>query len=181
MDAYADIVTSISRFSPDAAETCNFQNLLVVQPQEVRNPKILFRDKAIDEADRSNAYALMMHCDLLDDGFLANANFDSRIISTVDIQMLLQQLEDIISQFSANLHSPLDNIRLLGDRDETSPVVFETRVEQVDYCVHEVISQTSRDCLSAPAISRFNVPSCLEHYQRALRHVFIATKSPALK
>lgn len=146
---------NIRRFGPDAARSCDFQNLLVVQPRQDRDPKSLFFDRDIDDSARSNAYSLMMHCDLLEDGFLANASFDSKRISGDEIRILLRQLEDIVSQFSANADAPLGSLELLreaSEGDEVSNQVFERPMEKIDSCVHEVILQRSQSLMQNLAI-----------------------------
>lgn len=146
---------NIRRFGPDAAKSCDFQNLLVVQPEESRDPESLFFDRDIDDSARSNAYALMMHCNLLEDGFLANASFDSRRISDNEIRLLLRQLEDIVLQFSTNIDAPLGSLNLLrgtSEGDEISNQVFERAMEKIDSCVHEAILQRSQGLMQNQAI-----------------------------
>jgi non-ribosomal peptide synthetase component F len=141
-----------------AARACNFQSLLVVQPKQAKNPDSLFRHRSntSDHWARLNAYALMLQCDLTEEGFCAQASFDSRRISTREVEVLLRQFEDIVLQFSMRAaDASLDAIQLLSATDEegeSSTAILGMEMEKIQSCVHTVISHAAQSRLSDLAV-----------------------------
>jgi len=132
---------NISRFGSDAAKSCNFQNLLVVQPQLEWSSDSLFRDRDNDSNHwaRLNAYSLMMQCDLAADGFTARASYDSSVLSWNEMKGILEQFQYIIDMFSSKTVSALKDIEPLGDCVGGVMAVSDTKVERVQSCAHDVI------------------------------------------
>ncbi|KAE9970168.1 Nonribosomal Peptide Synthase (NRPS) [Venturia inaequalis] len=152
---------NIRRLGPGAANACSFENLLVVQPKQLPNPGSLFskRTNTSDHWSRLNAYALMLQCDITDDGFLANASFDPNRVSPEDVELMLVNLQHIIEQFSERIHGSIGDIQLLTTdivEDDLSMPLIETGVNLVRSCVHETISSTARNHLSDPAIESWD-------------------------
>ncbi|TLD23482.1 nonribosomal peptide synthetase [Venturia nashicola] len=152
---------NIRRLGPGAANACNFENLLVVQPQQRPNPHSLFsnRTNTSDHWSRLNAYALMLQCDITDDGFIANASFDPNRVSVDDVDLMLVNVQHIVKQFSENATSTIGDIQLLRTEiieDDLSISLIETGVSLVRSCVHEVISSTAKNYLSNLAIESWD-------------------------
>lgn len=158
MKPYQNVgLQNIRRFGPDAAQACSFENLLVIQPKQVKNPQSLFGDRSnsSDHWTRLNAYALMMQCDLINEGFVSNANYDSTRLTSEDVGLILQSLEDIIMQFASGLDAPVGDLHLYqpaAETEEAAALIIETGVEELESCVHDIIVEKSLSILSKMAI-----------------------------
>jgi len=149
---------NIRRLGVDIARACNFQNLLVIQPKLERDRDSLFDDRynTSDHWAKLNAYALMMQCDLEDDGFTARASFDSEVVTENEMQGILQDFENVIRHFSASSIAPLRNIHLQSSTTENSLAIWNSGAEEVQSCVHDVIWQNTKDRLSDLAVTSWD-------------------------
>lgn len=152
---------NIRRLGPGAANACNFDNLLVVQPKQLSNLDSLFsyRTNTSDHWSRLNAYALMLQCDITDDGFVANASFDPKRVSPEDVNLMLMHVQHIITQFFVRIHGTIADVQLLRTdimEDDVSIPIIETGVSLIQSCVHEVISSTARKHLPNLAIESWD-------------------------
>lgn len=152
---------NIRRLGPGAANACSFDNLLVVQPKQRPNPNSLFSNRAnsSDHWSRLNAYALMLQCDITDDGFIAKATFDPSRLLSEDVDLMLIDVQHIIRQFSENRYGTISGVQLLRTNiveDELSVPLIETGVNLAQACVHEVISNTAQKYPSNLAIESWD-------------------------
>jgi non-ribosomal peptide synthetase component F/aryl carrier-like protein len=86
---------SIRRSSPAASHACDFQTLLVVQPQELNigGTSLLGTWQKIDDDDWFDTYALVLTANLNAGDISITAQFDSRMIRTRATELFLQHLQ----------------------------------------------------------------------------------------
>ncbi|KAI1801775.1 non-ribosomal peptide synthase [Daldinia bambusicola] len=119
----------IRRLSPDAREACELRTGLVLHPSadadasdaSEKQPADGFvpagDEEAAQEALKFNTYALMLVCSLDPRGFLIMASFDSKTVTSPQMERMLRQLEKIIQQLIENPGARCDQIQLLSEED----------------------------------------------------------------
>lgn len=117
---------NIRRVSADAQLACEVKMGLVIQPRPAkvpdqstdRLPPFGIEDAA-HEALRFNSYPLMLACSLRSDGFEVTASFDSNLITELQMQRVLAQLECVVSQLHDNSTTQLSNITCLSEEERS--------------------------------------------------------------
>lgn len=119
----------IRRLSPDAREACELRTGLVLHPStdvETDGPSekqpadgfVPAGDaEAAQEALKFNTYALMLVCSLDPKGFLIMASFDSKTVTSPQMERMLRQLGQITQQFIENPDAKCGELQLLGEAD----------------------------------------------------------------
>ncbi|KAI0150707.1 peptide synthetase [Xylariaceae sp. FL1272] len=104
----------IRRLSPDAREACELRTGLVMHPstsaEDTNVQSKLPADgfvpagdaEAAQEALKFNTYALMLVCSLDPQGFLIMASFDSKTVTSLQMEKMLTQLGRLTQQFIQN-------------------------------------------------------------------------------
>ncbi|OJD33837.1 nonribosomal peptide [Diplodia corticola] len=134
---------SISRWGEDCRTACSFQSLVVVQPQpEEPGVNDILRHPGADDI-LARGYALMLECQLRDDGVLARASFDTEVLDALQVRRMLAQLDGLMQQLSAS-----DPSRPIGTLTSASPEDVATvlswnreRPLPVEHCVHTVVHE----------------------------------------
>ncbi|KAI0856054.1 peptide synthetase [Xylaria cubensis] len=104
----------IRRLSPDAREACELRTGIVMHPstadedagqgaKKVADGFVPAGDtEAAQEALKFNTYALMLVCSLDPQGFLIMASFDSKTVTSPQMEKILTQLGQLTQQFIEN-------------------------------------------------------------------------------
>ncbi|KAK8085892.1 hypothetical protein PG997_007163 [Apiospora hydei] len=158
-------LSAIRQISPEAQQACQFQTLLVIQPQE-QNVKDdgagLFVSEAEHGKSKSNAfdsYALTLICTLEAGRLELEFRFDSQVISRDTVGRMAHHFEYLLQGLCT---SDLDDTRL-GDvsltTDQDLAQIWNWNseaFESVDGCVHDLITQAAKDNRDATAISAWD-------------------------
>ncbi|KAL7629849.1 hypothetical protein AAE478_001372 [Parahypoxylon ruwenzoriense] len=119
----------IRRLSPDAREACELRTGLVLHPStdvdtdapSEKQPADGFVPagdaEAAQEALKFNTYALMLVCSLEAQGFLIMASFDSKTVSSLQMERMLHQLGRITQQFIENPDAKCGRLQLLTETE----------------------------------------------------------------
>ncbi|KAI1643091.1 non-ribosomal peptide synthase [Daldinia loculata] len=119
----------IRRLSPDAREACELRTGLVLHPSadadettpSEKQPADGFvpagDDEAAQEALKFNTYALMLVCSLDPRGFLVMASFDSKTVTSPQMERMLRQLEKITQQLVENPDARCSQLQILAEED----------------------------------------------------------------
>lgn len=91
---------NISRLGPDAAAACQFQSLMVIQPQQERLPDMFSDAQDLSQADAFSSYAITLICKQSPDSVQIEATFDSEVVDEIQLTRMLQQLRDIVQQLT---------------------------------------------------------------------------------
>lgn len=137
-------LSRIRQFGKQAAEACNFQNLLVVQPQEQKNDSSLFQSSSHDNAKAFASYPLVLTCRPEKGRANLTVAFDSDLTSRETGESLLRQLSHVMRQITT-LGSiaikdistvPPQDMQKLRDWNGVLPTPIST-------CIHDRIRQLS--------------------------------------
>ncbi|KAF3065948.1 Nonribosomal peptide synthetase 4 [Daldinia childiae] len=119
----------IRRLSPDAREACELRTGLVLHPSadadetapSEKQPADGFvpagDEEAAQEALKFNTYALMLVCSLDPRGFLVMASFDSKTVTSPQMERMLRQLEKITQQLVENPDARCSQLQILAEED----------------------------------------------------------------
>ncbi|KAK7991221.1 Nonribosomal peptide synthetase 13 [Apiospora saccharicola] len=154
----------IRQINPEAQQACQFQTLLVIQPQEQNvakddDPTSLFVSEAEHGKSASNAfdsYALTLICTLgANREVLLEFRFDSQVISRDTVDRMSRHFEHLLQGLCS---SALDET-LLGDVSPTTDQDLDQiwkwnaeAFESVDGCVHDLITEAARRHPGATAV-----------------------------
>ena len=152
----------IRRVSPEAERGSQFQTLLVVQPaeedSEVENELFRSTRTNVDDAgalSAFNTYAIMLECQLKEQGLQLNISFDSAVVPKKQVERMMQQLENVLRQLRSPEHAQtkLANVETVSEQDLQEIWSWNARVpEAVEACVHDLIAETTRRQPEAPAV-----------------------------
>jgi fusarinine C synthase len=121
----------IRRLSPDAREACELRTGLVLHPstegtvegsvedQPANGFVPAGDDEAAQEALKFNTYALMLVCSLDPKGFLIMASFDSKTVTSPQMQKMLTQLGMLTQQFYESPSKRVGDLQLLDAAEQT--------------------------------------------------------------
>lgn len=146
----------IRKVSPDALRACDFQTLVIIQPQidEGADYNVL-GTWTWDDLSKCNPYALMVEVELGNNGqYTTRASFDSRAIKSNTVKSLLQRLGHAMQ-----LLSDCDQEQKLADIS----VMMPQEVEQIrewnkdlpiaaEFTIHELVARRARDQPQAQAV-----------------------------
>ncbi|PIG85889.1 hypothetical protein AARAC_001783 [Aspergillus arachidicola] len=109
----------IRRMSADAAEACDFQNLLVVQPRLESEGKLLASNDDYFKGDifESSTHRLTLLCYLADGHIDVQAAVDTRCMSRIEAETLLCQFEHLVTTIIECPTKKLCDIQTVGPRD----------------------------------------------------------------
>ncbi|KAH9889723.1 non-ribosomal peptide synthase [Xylariomycetidae sp. FL2044] len=138
----------IRRLSPDAREACELRTGLVMHPNAEtadspadKQPADGFVPagdaEAAQEALKFNTYALMLVCSLDPQGFLIMASFDSKTVSSPQMERMLSQLGWLTQQLIENPEARCNEIQLLTNEERTE-LLRLSRVGAKSWTEHDV-------------------------------------------
>ena len=136
---------NILKLSEDARQACNFQTLLVVQPDDdahtVTNESGTWQ--RLDADVGRSSYALTVQCFLNKNGIRLVAFFDSSVVDEWKVQKMLDQFEAVTKQLadSQASHSLVDIKNTISQRDLQDIWTWNAAMPQAENtCVHKIIS-----------------------------------------
>lgn len=144
---------NIAHLSPASKAACNFQNLLVIQPKQMRESDegaVMGKWLESDQHSDFFSYPLTVQCSLDDAQCEVLAGYDSRLIKDEQVVHMLQQFDSIIQQLSLE-----DQLLKVSELDVLGPQGLEQilhwdktiRQQQApptpdnDVCIHDRISK----------------------------------------
>ncbi|KAJ4207530.1 Nonribosomal peptide synthetase 30 [Fusarium solani] len=167
----------IAKMSSDARQACQFQTLLVIQPQshdDEESTESLVQNELghspfgewvnQDQNEWFNPYALMIEAQpgAQGDSFTLTANYDEKMIQEWIVVRLLKRLELVIQAFMAEavgqgqmVSKTIDELRssiMTEDDLEQIWTWNQSTPEAVDKYVHEIVEERVREQPNAPAV-----------------------------
>ncbi|UKZ75700.1 putative NRPS-like protein biosynthetic cluster [Trichoderma virens FT-333] len=131
----------IAKISPDCAKACNFQTLLIIQPQD---------------GEEDNTYPLTLSITLGSSEISVKASFDSRVIEPLAMQRLLEQFKDTVLNLhanSANSSKTLWGLPILPPSDFQTLWTWSSAVpDYIDKLLHSMLEDQAELRPTAPAI-----------------------------
>ncbi|KAI4157992.1 MAG: hypothetical protein LQ342_007852 [Letrouitia transgressa] len=149
---------SIRRISPEIRKACEFESLLVIQPNSDSDLNgSICRAQHIEGSSTFRTYAFTMVCRLVPDGIITTANFDPEAVDEMQVRRLLLQFERVVQQMAHNVSLQLSTLSMMTDADETEIWKWNAVVPKAsESCVHEIIERQMRFRPSAPAVDSWD-------------------------
>ncbi|KAF4537164.1 AMP-dependent synthetase/ligase [Lasiodiplodia theobromae] len=174
---------NIAHLSSASKAACNFQNLLVIQPRQMRESDesaVMGRWLESDQHSDFFSYPLTVQCSLDDAHCEVLAGYDSRLLNEEHVVHMLQQFDSILQQLCLE-----DQLLKVSELDVLGPQGLqqilhwdeEIRQQQTpptpdnDVCIHDRISQLAASQPERPAVCAWDgefTYAQLESYTSAL-------------
>jgi amino acid adenylation domain-containing protein len=138
-----------------AQAACDFQNLLVIQPREEEQESALFKkNTSATTANYLSGYGLVVECALGSGEIVFSAHHDSSVISSAQLERVLQQLEHLLHQLQAhNGTGRIQDLDMFSPADRADLVAWNSNFPRVvNECIHDIISRSAADAPSSVAI-----------------------------
>lgn len=158
----------IRRLSPEAERGCQFQSLLVIQPvqQPGKTWSLLFEDSADIKVEHDvvklgsfNSYALMLECQLQEQGIQLDISFDPSILEEKQVERIARQLEHVLQQICTPEigMKTLAEIEVVSHQDLFDIWNWNTPVpETFDACVHDLFAAQAQAQPNALAVQAWD-------------------------
>ncbi|GAB1200474.1 hypothetical protein APSETT444_009847 [Aspergillus pseudonomiae] len=159
---------NIRLMSEQAKEAVEFQNLLVIQPNTAPFKPSDFlglTNVVVDRGDDQDPYALIIECNILDDGAEIKASFDDNVISSEEVKRIISRYSRAIERLSSiqeaggdeNINT-LEEIGTISEEDLQQILEWNRdRPETIQSCVHYQFEEQVRRQPDAPAVSSYDV------------------------
>ena len=138
----------IRRLSPDARGACEFQHMIIIQPDD--NWGTSFSKLGIQPVDTGvenfYTYALTMEFTLLESELRVRAVFDDKIVGNQQMERILDQFSAVLGQLATKEcgDRTIDNVVKLTDQDMEQIGSWNSSLpETIDACVHDLITKTA--------------------------------------
>jgi amino acid adenylation domain-containing protein len=144
----------IRRLNDEAAAACQFQNLLVIQPQRDGGAAGLFTETEINaERGAFTTYALTLVCNLTSDAVTVQATYDPQMMGAIEVQRMLYQLGHIMQHISEQPGALIKDVGGVSWEDQRQLQEWNRTVPaRVDRCVHALVEERCRAQPDAPAV-----------------------------
>lgn len=137
---------NISRLGADADAACNFQSLLVVQPDVKLSEGAAFTADELRVVEEVRSYALTMQVRVEESELSLTANYDPVLLDGQYVTWLLNQMEHLLQRLLADPLALLQDIKAFGARDAAQIKQWTPEPpEFVNRCVHEVFMDRVRE------------------------------------
>jgi amino acid adenylation domain-containing protein/non-ribosomal peptide synthase protein (TIGR01720 family) len=157
----------IRRISSEASQACDFQSILIVQPEDNAdvNPSRLLSIPGDDSEEDDlfaafDTYAVTIVCHVKPHGVRVRINYDSRVLGAWQMKNLANHMEHVLQQLcspAADFQASLINTMAAGRRDLQDIWNWNAVVpESLDQAVHEGIMEMSRKQPDAVAVNAWD-------------------------
>ncbi|KAJ5301395.1 nonribosomal peptide synthase [Penicillium antarcticum] len=139
----------ICRASSEAAMACDFQTMLVIQPRSFLADGDLFEDSPQNQEQQRkfNSHFLTLVPQLERDTVDIEAVYDGSVLTSWDVESLLNQFESILGQIVCEPRTRIDCMRLHSESDSRQLLIWNERppTEKTALCpIHEIIADVAR-------------------------------------
>jgi amino acid adenylation domain-containing protein len=152
----------IRRLSPDAAQACNFQCHLGIQPPSDLDSNTLYERVSSGHKDYAAfgdcAFMIVCHLEKDDQSRVSvMVNYDNKVISSVDGQRLVNQFSHILQQLPTTLDLPLNQLELLCPEDKHQLSLWNSHLPvSCGRSLHDLILSTAVTAPNSQAISAWD-------------------------
>lgn len=146
-------LSRIRQVGREAAEACNFQNLLVVQPYEQKTESLMFKTSPNSVSSSENAksfasYPMVLTCRPEKGGISMKAAFDPAILAPADGHSILRQMSHVIQQFVTSDSTRIADVSLVPPEDMALLRRWNHLLPNgVNTCIHDRIQEL---CIAQP-------------------------------
>jgi amino acid adenylation domain-containing protein len=136
-------LSCIRQFGQEAAEACNFKNLLVVQPHDQTTESCIFKTPVGSSSENMKAFAsypMVLICRPEKSGVSIKMAYDRDIMTPYAGDSLLRQLSQVAQQLVASEDMLVGDVDLMPPQDMARLKEWNTSLPRsVDTCIHERI------------------------------------------
>ncbi|OJD40380.1 non-ribosomal peptide synthetase [Diplodia corticola] len=144
---------NIARLSPTCKAACDFQNLLVIQPKQMRESDESAVMGTWLESDQHSdffSYPLTVQCSLEDTQCEVLAGYDRRLLGDEQVMHMLEQFDSIVQQLSQEDQvMKVSELDVLGSQGLEQVLRWNEEIRQLqapptpdnDVCVHDRIAK----------------------------------------
>lgn len=155
---------NIQRISKDAEQSCQFQTLLLVQPERKNSDKatLFHQQQNLDNdggkvigADDFSTYALIIECQLEEQGMHLHISFDSAVMDRSQAKRIGRQFEHLLRQVHSEVNGAVSIHQLEAASEQDLRDIWgwnKTVPTAVDSSVHVLIAEIMNQRPKAPAI-----------------------------
>ncbi|KAJ5714400.1 nonribosomal peptide synthetase [Penicillium malachiteum] len=149
----------LQRLGDDALAACQFQSLLVIQPEAGDRDSLRFfieeKDPISDQAlGAFTTYALTLLCELSPNAVNVQAMYDPRVIQPLEVQRILHQFTHVMNQICQMPEVSIQDVSGVSPEDLRQLEQWNgIPQEPVHQCVHEMIKEK---CLAQPDAEAVN-------------------------
>ncbi|KFZ18629.1 hypothetical protein V501_01109 [Pseudogymnoascus sp. VKM F-4519 (FW-2642)] len=147
---------NIHRLGDGPASACQFQTLLIIQPQEIRHLSNFWRDVTETEYERYDAdsiYGLTLTCEFNHDSISVLAAFDGDLIGDLQMERILYQFANILKRINLDSNLRLADVMTISASDKSQLKAWNSEeLIQEDSCIHDLINENFISSPKAPAV-----------------------------
>ncbi|KAL6810263.1 hypothetical protein J3E69DRAFT_377705 [Trichoderma sp. SZMC 28015] len=160
-------LSMISRSGDGCQRACEFQTLLLVQPDISPIEETLGKWE-LKEYQELNTYALTVEVKLGARGITVHVGFDSKILEAQLVQNLVQSFESVLQQLSiASPDEKILKVDIMTAQDVERIWSWNGRLPNaIDRCVHTLIGDQARADPASPAIYAWDATLSYEELDR---------------
>ncbi|CZR70233.1 uncharacterized protein PAC_20134 [Phialocephala subalpina] len=155
---------NIKSFGKEAEQACNFQNLLVIQPEgsEDLKSKVWKEEVLFAKGEMvTMTYALIVECRLYKEKVRITAQYREHITPTRQVQRMLDQFAEVMQRLNNSASSGLlvGDVQLLSEQDKQEIVEWNKGAPgstPIDDCIHHIIQGKVAAQPRAPAIDSWD-------------------------
>ncbi|KFY06569.1 hypothetical protein V492_07948 [Pseudogymnoascus sp. VKM F-4246] len=156
---------NIKRFGSEAEEACNFQNLLVIQPDGSEDINSnLWKETALFAKGEmvTLTYALIVECRLYKDKVKITAQYRDNVIPTKQMHRLVNQFVQVMHQLNnvaASNTQTVNNISMISGNDVDEILGWNKETLQIsnsEDCIHRIIAQQAIKRPQAQAVNAWD-------------------------
>ncbi|KAF7537510.1 hypothetical protein G7054_g3642 [Neopestalotiopsis clavispora] len=163
---------NIKKISDATRDSCDFQNLLVIQPAEEEEESILF--KKHENATTSNylsGFALVVECALGVGEVTFSAHHDSTVITAPQVERLLHQFEHLLNQLQVQT-GKINNVDMFSAADRADISAWNSNYPKViQKTMSDIIMQQASTTPEAPAIASREVNLTYKEMDELTNHL----------
>lgn len=145
---------NIKKISDATRASCEFQNLLVIQPGEEEEESDLFKQhETATTANYLSGFGLVVECALNNGEIAFSAHHDSTVISAPRVERLLCQFEHLLNQLQVQ-NGKIADVDMFSSADRADISAWNSNYPKViNKTMSDIITQQAAATPSAPAIA----------------------------
>ncbi|KAJ5770015.1 uncharacterized protein N7511_002066 [Penicillium nucicola] len=144
---------TISKINLECRLACEFQHVLVIQPEQRYDTEEIFPGISSVQATELHAYALSIQCFLSTDKIKMQVEFDNSLINSFQVQHICSQFETILTQLCQDGSRSVREINAISELDMMTVLDWNRRFPKIEtQTVTALIDVQMREQPHAPAV-----------------------------
>lgn len=151
---------NIAKVSSEAEQACQFQSLLLVQPQSSSEDSVKETPgtwRPLPKAGEITSYALTLACEMSSDEIEITATFDENVVEHWKLSKMLDHLEFVVGQLAAE--EPGQTVGTIGLSASDLETIWQLNQNvpiTSERCVHDFVQERAESRPDAVAVSAWD-------------------------